>query len=171
MDTVVIRKMKKEDVKGVVSIHINGWRTAYRGIIDADYLDDMDVDAKQYDYQNRVKDKEENILVAEQNQKIVGFCRYAEDNRFSKQNTDIDCEVVALYIDYEHKRQGIGTKLFSAVREKMIEKGKRKMIVWCLEKNEPAKQFYQKMGGKAGQEKKACIGGKEYKGIGFLFDL
>jgi len=56
MDNLVIRKAKVED----------------------DYLDNLSIDEK---YQKMLKNYKENgFIVAEQNNKIVGFCRYCEGN-------------------------------------------------------------------------------------------
>ena len=38
MENLIIRNVKKEDIPKIVDIQINGWKTAYRGIIDDEYL-------------------------------------------------------------------------------------------------------------------------------------
>ena len=46
MENVIIRNVKKEDISKVVDIQINGWKTAYKGIIDDDYLNTMSKEEK-----------------------------------------------------------------------------------------------------------------------------
>lgn len=53
MNKVIIRNVKLEDLRQVSEIAIKGWQTAYRGIIDDDYLDNLSIDNK---YQKMLKD-------------------------------------------------------------------------------------------------------------------
>jgi hypothetical protein len=45
------------------------------------------------------------------------------------------------------------------------------MIIWCLSDNVNAVKFYEKLGGKNVETKKAKIGDEEYQEYGFYFDL
>ena len=38
MEKIIIRNVKFEDLKSVADIATRGWQTAYRGIVDDDYL-------------------------------------------------------------------------------------------------------------------------------------
>ncbi len=40
------RNVKKEVLKQVAEIVVNGWKTAYKGIIDDEYLDSLNVEEK-----------------------------------------------------------------------------------------------------------------------------
>ena len=44
MENIIVRKIKEEDIPSVVDIQMNSWKTAYRGIIDDNYLDTMNKD-------------------------------------------------------------------------------------------------------------------------------
>ena len=96
MDNIIIRNIKKEDLPEVVDIQINGWKTAYRGIIDDEFLDSMNIEERlkqrQKDYQSN------NLIVAELNNEVVGFCRYVDNNSFSPEVEEADCELRALYL-------------------------------------------------------------------------
>ena len=41
MENIIIRDVRKEDIAEVVDVQINGWKAAYREIIDDEYLDTM----------------------------------------------------------------------------------------------------------------------------------
>ena len=45
------------------------------------------------------------------------------------------------------------------------------MIIWCFKNNYPSRAFYEKMGGKLCGETFCVRGGKEYKEVGFIYDL
>ena len=46
MDNIKIRDIKKEDIPQVVDIQISGWRAAYKGMIDDEYLENMNAEKK-----------------------------------------------------------------------------------------------------------------------------
>ena len=139
MSNIVIRNVKKEDLWDVSSIVVEGWKTAYRGIIDDEFLDSLSVEEK---YNKRLTDYDKNgFIVAEIDNKVVGFCRYTTENLFSKQCEDIDCELSALYVKPELKGNGIGTALFKYVVDKQIKNGNKSMIIWCLKENYKSKKF------------------------------
>ena len=110
---MIVRNVKKEDLRAVSEIAVRGWQTAYRGIIDDEYLDSLSVEAN---YQKRLKDYKENgFIVAELDNEVVGFCRYTLENLFSKEMPEIDGEICAIYVKPELKRNGIGRELFKYV--------------------------------------------------------
>ena len=114
MENVIVRNVKKEDLKAVSEIVVSGWRTAYKGIIDDDYLNSLSVEEN---YKRRLEDYKENgFIVAELNNEIVGFCRYTLENHTSR-------------------------------------------------------AFYEKMGGVLCGENTITRGGKEYKEVGFKYEI
>lgn len=169
MENIIIRNIKKEDIETVVDIQINGWKTAYKGIIDDNTLNGINriekIEKRKRDY------KQNGFIVAELNKEIVGSCRYIDRNNFYTDITDIDCELLSIYVKPELKFKGIGTKLFEFVINEFKNKHKKKMILWCLKDNEQSKRFYTKMGGKIVKEKIINIEGKEYKEVGFIYNI
>ena len=169
MDNVIIRNIEEKDVSNVVEIQIDGWKTAYKGIIDEEFLNSMKIEERiekiKRDY------KENGFIVAELNNQIVGFCRYIDNNNFTNDIPDIDCELLAIYVKSGLKYNGIGTKLFQYVTNEFKKKNKFKMILWCLKDNECAKKFYTRMGGKIVKEKEIKIGNKKYLAVGFLYNI
>ena len=133
MENIIIRNVRKEDIAEVVDVQINGWKAAYRGIIDNEYLDTM---SKEEKIKKREKDyKNTGFIVAELNEKIVGFCRYIDNNKSTPEVADSDCELLALYVKADLKHNGIGTKLFQYVKDDLNNKNRNKMILWCLKDN------------------------------------
>ena len=50
-----------------------------------------------------------------------------------------DCEIVALYVRYKQRKNGIGKSLFKDSVDFFRASGKKKMIIWCLKENYEAK--------------------------------
>lgn len=169
MENIIIRNVNEKDIPSVVDIQVNGWKTAYKGIIDDIILNSMDKDEKIKKYEGNYK--KNGFIVAELEDEVVGFCRYADSNEFTPDMQDIDCEITALYVKSDLKYNGIGTKLFQFVINEFKSKNKTKMILWCLKDNEPSKKFYTKMGAEIIKQRAIEIGEKEYLEVGFEYNI
>lgn len=165
---IVTRNLREDDIPSVVKIQIEGWKTAYRGIIDDEYLDSMSMEEK---INKRKKDYQDGpFIVAEVDGEIVGFCRYF-DTVLSKDGEDYDSELMALYVKPNLKQHGIGKRLFEFAKDDLRNQDRYKMILWCLKDNYPSRKFYEKMGGKVVGFHDIEIGGKMYSEIGFGYEL
>ncbi len=169
MENIIIRNIEEKDIPNVVDIQIDGWKSAYKGIVDDNILNSMNrnerIEKRRNDY------KENGFIVAELNNQVVGFCRYIDSNKFTQDIPNIDCELLALYVKPKLKYNGIGTRLFQFVINDFKSKNKNKMILWCLKDNESSKKFYIKMGGKIIKERAIEIGEKEYLEVGFEYNI
>ena len=169
MQNIIIRNVKQEDLWAVSSIVVEGWKSAYRGIIDDEFLDSLKVEDN---YNKRLKDYQENgFIVAEIDNEVVGFCRYTINNLFSQDVKYIDCELCAIYVKPELQRQGIGKALFNYVIQEQKKNNNKNMILWCLKENYNARKFYEKMGGNLYGKNEIKKGGKKYKEVGYRYDL
>lgn len=169
MENLIVRNIEEKDIPSVVDIQIDGWKSAYKGIVDNNILNSMNrnerIEKRKNDY------KQNGFIVAELNNQIVGFCGYIDSNKFTPNISNIDCELLALYVKPNLKYNGIGTRLFQFVKNDFKSKNKTKMILWCLKDNEPSKKFYAKMGGEIVKERTIEIGEKEYLEVGFIFSI
>lgn len=169
MENIIVRNIEEKDIEAVVDIQIAGWKNAYKGIIEQDFLDSMNRDERIKKIKTTYKDSP--FVVAEINNEIVGFCRYYY-NVISKDGESYDAEIMALYVKPDLKGNGIGKSLINYVKNDMKQHGKSKMILWCLKENCPSRKFYEKMGGKLIEcEHYAEFGGKKYAEVGFGYDL
>lgn len=165
---IVIRSITEEDIPQVVDIQVDGWKTAYKGIIDDDFLNSMD---KQARIEQRKKDyKNGPFIVATIDGEVVGFCRYY-DNVLSSDGESCDCEIMALYVKPELKKHGIGRAMFNYAVNDLKNRGKSKMILWCLKENYPSRVFYEKMGGTIVGEHGIELGEKIYQEVGFSYNI
>lgn len=169
MENIIIRNIEEKDIPYIVDIQINGWKTAYKGIIDDNILNTMNRDEK---IEKRRKDYQQNgFIVAESNHEVIGFCRYIDSNKFTQEIASIDCELLALYVRPGLKNHGIGTKLFQFVVNEFKKKNRTQMILWCLKDNEKSKKFYTKMGGKIIKERVIEIGKEKYSEVAFIYNI
>lgn len=169
MNRVIIRNVELKDLRFVSEIAVRGWQTAYRGIIEDEFLDNLSIEEN---YLKRLKDYKENgFIVAEQDGEVVGFCRYKMGKNYQVEYPDVDCELCALYVKTEEKRNGIGKALVNYAKNEFKKANLNKMIIWCLKENYPSRKFYEKIGGIYCGETTRIIGNKEYSEVGYVYDL
>ena len=96
-DKILIRKAKYDDIEQIVDINIKDWKKVYKGIIDDEILDNLDRNKKVEKWRKNYNIG--NVIVAEEDGIILGYCKY-DDNAVYK-NNDIDSEINALYDDYD----------------------------------------------------------------------
>ncbi len=136
--SITIKPMESEDeIKGKAYVHWKSWHEAYSGIVNRTHLDNFTL-KKCTKIAFRWLD---NILVAKDDDRIVGFIGYGayRDDTLSKTG-----EVFSIYILKEYYNQGVGYKLMSQALEKLDEY--KNIAVWVLEENSRAIKFYEKCG-------------------------
>ena len=159
---MMIRNAEKEDVRQIAEILVEDWQKVYRGIMDDAFLDSMSADLR---YEIEIK-RYEKYLVAADGHEILGYA-WLEPTA----EEPADCEVIALYVRYSKRNNGIGKLLMQYAKEYFREAGNAKMIVWCLKDNNESRRFYKKAGGKEFRAGSHNWGGKEYEMISYLYDL
>ena len=167
---IIIRTATIDDAEKVAKIKIEGWQTAYRGIIDDNFLDNMDINEEIEKRKNNIENGVD-VIVAELNNEIVGFCLYRNYIKDPESYPNANCELSSLYVKSSLKRKGIGTKLMQHVIHKLQNQGKTQMILGCLKANYPSRAFYEKMGGKVLKTEKIIFGNKEYEEIIYEYDI
>jgi len=135
-----IRRAGETDNFGEISrIYALSWKTAYRGMIPDDYLDEI----SETRWSPVLRRDAKRLLLAAENARVVGAATYdaARDPKMS------GCgEIISLYLLPSHYRKGIGTELFAAVVNALREAGFACIYLWVLEDNAPARAFYEKNG-------------------------
>jgi ribosomal protein S18 acetylase RimI-like enzyme len=141
-----VRKAQVCDVSGIARVHVESWRTTYKGIVSADYLSGLTVEQRERNWvwAFRNPNPDEAVFVAETDEgTIVGFCSGGR-SRFPAY--PYDAELYAIYTLQECQSQGVGRKLAGALVSYLKAKDYKSMMVWVLEKN-PAAGFYERLGG------------------------
>lgn len=167
----MIRKAKKEDSKEISELVIRGWQSAYKGLIDDDFLNNMSAEIGKENWERVItfQNEDDNVFVYEEDNKVLGIIRFGTPE--DKENKKYNAEIHVLYVEPNLKRQGIGSKLFNFAKETLINQGRKNLIIWCLKGNEQGFSFYQKMGGKYIADRKATINNIEVEENGLEFNI
>lgn len=161
----MIKEAKLHDAPEIARIIVSAWKSAYKGIIDQSYVDNMKAEKFIEIMESNIEQKKESIFLYRENDKAAGFISGKLLN-----NSPYDCEIVGLYVLPEFQNMGTGAKLLAHAMKFYSKLNCRKMIIWTL-KGAKNNSFYIKNGGIIAEEKSLNIGDKEYAGIGFAFDL
>ena len=76
---------------------------------------------------------------------IVGSCFVVSPPRDDDLGTGV-AELVAIYVDPEHWRRGIGSVLLEAAQARPASSGSTEMSLWTLTENHLAQAFYERHG-------------------------
>ena len=155
----IVRQAKLEDASAIATVHVAAWREAYRGIVSDEFLANLSVQRRTEQWVNLLSDAsnlDRHAFVAEMNGQIVGFASYGAAN---DQNAGFDGELNAIYILRAANKLGVGRGLVYEVVNALIAQGWNSMMVWVLKDN-PARGFYERLGGGYLFEKPIVIGGE-----------
>lgn len=167
----MIRKAKIEDSEIIASLIIRSWQTAYKGLINQEFLDNMNKNEMTKKWTNNIlsQNKDDNIYVYEKNNKILGIIRFGKVN--NEEDKIHNAEIYVLYVEPKLKRNGIGRKLFKHAENYFINNNNKELIIWCLKGNEPSIKFYKKMGGRIVAERKTKVNNIELDEIALEYNL
>jgi GNAT superfamily N-acetyltransferase len=138
-----IRDARPADAQRFEEIRLAGWKAAYGGMIDRDYLDALTVSEERIaTWEERIREAAAGsvYLAAEQDDNVVGLAVLLESR---DEDVPDAAELLALYIEPGLRSTGIGGRLLDAGFARMPQP---LQILWTLEGNAPARAFYERRG-------------------------
>ncbi|WP_312833232.1 GNAT family N-acetyltransferase [Sedimentibacter saalensis] len=167
---MIIREAKISDVLSIAKVNVDTWRSAYRGILSNEYLNNLSYEQREQAMKNIInnsKKDEISIFVAEESTNgIVGFSTCGRE----RSNDEIyHGELYAIYIIKEYQNKGIGRVLFNHVQERLSTQKLQPMLIWVLEDNKPACNFYEIRGGSRIKERYINIENEILKEVAYGF--
>jgi ribosomal protein S18 acetylase RimI-like enzyme len=139
----MIRAARLEDVPEISRIHVETWRSAYAGIMPAEYLAKLSVEARTKGWTQAWERSPRDLLVAETGGNVVGWSFSA----LAREGDDaVLGEVFALYVLPEWQGRGHGAALMAAIEEDFRRRRVTVSVLRVLEANQPARGFYARRG-------------------------
>jgi ribosomal protein S18 acetylase RimI-like enzyme len=140
----VIRPGAPDDAQGIAAVHVSTWRHAYKDIVPAQHLANLDEIARAEKWKKMLMARSPHVLVARVGEAIVGWIAFGSSR---DEELDASCaEVQAIYMASPFWGQGIGTALMNSACEKLVEEGYAAVVLWVLEDNLAARSFYHRRG-------------------------
>ena len=152
----MVRPAAPGDAPAIARVHVIAWQHAYQGILDRDFLGGLDLETRTAWWESLLDRDDGSALVAEVAHAVVGFSLVgeADDQRWG--------EVAAIYVDPEHWGAGLGWALLGAAEQRLADLGHDRALLWVLEANTRARQFYERQGWSRGRPiRLETIGGTE----------
>lgn len=166
MINMLIRKAKLEDVKGIAKVHVDSWRTTYKGIVPDSFLESLSYEGREHIWKSGIEANQVYIAEDEEGQ-IVGFASGGKE-RTGKYDAYIG-ELYAIYLLEGQQGKGLGQKLFQSVVDDLKVKQLNSMVIWALAEN-PACRFYEKLGGKKIDTAEIELAGKKLDEVAYGWD-
>jgi GNAT superfamily N-acetyltransferase len=162
----MLRRATKNDALGIAKVHVDTWKSTYKGIIADEYLAQLTY-GKREQMWNEILSQPESFshvwVVTNGNDEVIGF---SSGGKCRDKSLPFDGEIYAIYLMQGSQKRGFGKQLFLESLEQLYRDGFCQMALWVLEDN-PTRYFYEAMGGKSIAEKWEEIGGKKLKEIGY----
>ncbi|MCK6538437.1 MAG: GNAT family N-acetyltransferase [Anaerolineales bacterium] len=166
MTQAVVRAAGIEDAEGIATVHVAAWRETYRGMVPNAFLENLSVARRAAQWMGSLSDPSSvyhRALAAELNGQIVGFANYGFPQ---EEDEEFDGELYAIYLLKSAQGRGIGRALFTEAAKGLLELGSSSMLVWVLKEN-PARGFYEHLGGVYLREKPIEIGSVELMEVAY----
>ncbi|GHD17771.1 GNAT family N-acetyltransferase [Tianweitania populi] len=164
--TIDIRRAEPRDANAIAEVHRAAWQGAYAGIIPHKALTSMIGRRGGNWWANAIR-RAASVLVIEIGGDIAG---YATIGRNRARDLPQQGEIYELYLRPECQGIGLGSRLFTAARQKLADHGLHGMVVWALEENDGALSFYRGIGGRDIAEGVEVFDQKALRKLAFIWD-
>jgi GNAT superfamily N-acetyltransferase len=156
---LLIRLAEPSDAQGIARVHVDSWRTTYRGIVPDSVLAGLSYEQREQYWYSVLTSPTETlqwIHVAEDEAgQVVGFACGGTER---ENDPDYKGELYAIYLLASYQKQGIGRTLTYTIAQDLLDAGIQSMLVWVLAQN-PSRAFYESLGGQFLRDKAITIGG------------
>ena len=155
----IVRLATDDDVLAMAKVHIASWRETYPGLLPEPMLAKLSV-ASEAIRRQRMLDRPRPIgdalaFVADEEGEVVAYGSCNEQRTAALHDRGFTGEVSELYVLRRAQRRGAGSGLMQAMASALVERGHRAFSLWVLERNAPARLFYERLGGALVAERRA----------------
>lgn len=160
----VVRQARLEDAQAIAKIEIETWRATYAGMLPDRVLLNMSERRQTPSWASFLRHRPEDVWVAEHpGLGVVGFgnCGTQRDSA-----VDYSGEVYTLYVLPDLQNRGLGRDLLRALFTRLEEGGHRSALVWVVRGN-PARYFYERLGGKHVMHRPIPVAGQPIEAIAY----
>lgn len=138
---VIVRKAQISDANAIARVHIASWQVVYRGHVPDEVLNNLSLNEREQMW-CELLEKNVNVLVLLKDNNLVGFISFGPSRDKHDDPLHI-AEITALYIMPEEWRNGFGKKLLNTAISSISKDNFRKIILWVVDSNQLAKNFYE----------------------------
>jgi ribosomal protein S18 acetylase RimI-like enzyme len=166
-----LRRARPEDAEGITRVHLQSWRTSYRGLLPDAFLDGLDFEQRLAGWRRILELPGGAVFVAVEpgSERIVGFCAVGPCREAPASLPDVQGELYSIYLLEEEKRRGVGRALFQHGADWLRQNGRVPFLLWVLQDNAVARSFYERLGGSLVGEQSIDLGGRAYQEVAYAW--
>lgn len=162
----VVREAACADVAAIARVHVDSWRTSYRGIVPDTVLDGLSYERREPMWRGLLcgDPGPHFTYVAQVGGLVVGIAHATTEPQDAR---GYEGELGIIYLLAEHQRRGLGRALVASVAARFTQLGTRSMLLWVFEANQPARRFYEALGGVIAGEQTFELGGESLTEVAY----
>ena len=153
-----IRTATVRDAAAIATVHVESWRTTYQGIVPDAFLAQLSSAQRQQFWHHVLRDSSSRTMVYVAEEAREGVIGFASGGPERSGDPVYIGELYAIYLLAQQQRRGIGRQLATTLVNRLIQDGMTSLLLWVLVEN-PARRFYERLGGQPVYEKIVTIGG------------
>jgi ribosomal protein S18 acetylase RimI-like enzyme len=162
---MTVRPSCEDDIPSIARVHVESWRTTYRGIVSDSFLAGLSYQKHEDRHRRYMAQPDTVHLVAESTRDgIVGFLM---GGRERSGNIQYPGELYAIYILDQHRRHGVGSALIRQWAGDMRRAAINAALVWVLAENKSGIAFYERLGARYLREQMIEIGGTSLRELAY----
>ena len=146
---------------------VESWRSTYGGIIDQAFLDSMSIPEHELRFERILREQRHSHVVFVVDDPASGVVGFASGGRERDLDRTYLGELYAIYLLDASRRLGWGRALVGAVAGWLAERSMRSMLVWVLRENQPARRFYERLGGVYVRDTRRLLRGLELDEVSY----
>lgn len=130
-----IKKFTLDHLEALAKLYVTCYKETYQEFFSPEFLATKNIESAYQIFQDT---QNQNILLLFLDQELIGFCGYGK----ARDNQSL-LEIYGFYLLPNKQHQGYGTYLLNYLFSCF---SKQNFLVWCLEANQKALNFYLKNG-------------------------
>ncbi len=151
-----IRTAGFDDINNISKVLAASWKTAYRGIVNDDYLDSL-TDEHWIEFLNSGMNNNSVFAMVIEEQDIIGAAI------LGKTEAEHEINLISIYLLPDKIGQGFGHAFYNGIEAELQAKGFSEIVLDVLENNKRAIRFYESHGFvTTNSEALATLGNHEY---------
>lgn len=141
----MFREALKTDLPQIAKIHSDAWHAAYEDLIDPRILIRVTPESRLSSWKEWFQAGNHNVMLLIEADEILGFIRTCPTRPVARPPAGYG-EMTHLYLDPNIIAKGYGHQLFEQAKQMLANAGYLGMILWTIEGNVRARNFYENHG-------------------------
>jgi GNAT superfamily N-acetyltransferase len=138
------------DAEELGEVHVASWRETYSGLVPDELIAGLCAEKRAQVWEQMLQ-RPENfgfpvVHLAVESGRVVGFGCSELQRHETMLSLDYDGDFSSIYVLAEAQRQGVGTRLIELMAADLKLRGCVSVGVWVLDRNKPARCFYERLG-------------------------